>query len=214
MANRPVFVAVHEDPKFVDIVNTEFEWFSGFAPSQKQKSMESLHESFGRDYPELKILEISTKSERSGGIYLSAFNLVSQTGSRSITVECAFQASKVFENGGPYLDLLYATSKDAKRDERLRSSGRLLHFQHKGFRWPLEPKTLFYDWLYMRAVWDALPLRKYIVNFDAFTDIEFNPEKSVNCQARSAALFVSLHRAGKLEEAMSSIEGYLKVMGV
>ena len=28
--------------------------------------------------------------------------------------------------------------------------------------------------------------------YDAFTDIEFNPNKSINCQARSCALFLAL----------------------
>lgn len=35
------------------------------------------------------------------------------------SVECAFQSSKVFENGGAYTDLLYKTSREAK-DERLK----------------------------------------------------------------------------------------------
>ena len=32
--------------------------------------------------------------------------------------------------------------------------------------------------------------------YDAFTDIEFNPDKSLNCQARAAAMFVALNREG------------------
>jgi len=34
-----------------------------------------------------------------------------------------------------------------------------------------------------------------VLDYDAFTDIEFNPEKSVSCQASSAALAVDLRRA-------------------
>ncbi|MBT5863054.1 MAG: hypothetical protein HOH39_01550 [Gammaproteobacteria bacterium] len=30
-----------------------------------------------------------------------------------------------------------------------------------------------------------------LIEYDAFTDIEFNPKKSFNCQAYSAALFVA-----------------------
>ena len=36
-----------------------------------------------------------------------------------------------------------------------------------------------------------LKLKKLIIKFDAFTDIEFNPKKSFNCQAKSAAIFTS-----------------------
>ena len=50
-----------------------------------------------------------------------------------------------------------------------------------------------------------------VETFDAFTDIEFNPERSLNCQARSAALYRSLVHAGKLEEALSSQEAFLRI---
>ena len=49
--------------------------------------------------------------------------------------------------------------------------------------------------------------------FDAFTDIEFNPKRQVNCQAAAAAFYVSLCRTGKLEEAMSSREAFLRIHG-
>ena len=34
--------------------------------------------------------------------------------------------------------------------------------------------------------------KSLILNYEAFTDIEFNPEKSLNCQAYSAALYSSM----------------------
>ena len=54
-------------------------------------------------------------------------------------------------------------------------------------------------------------LAQEVREFDAFTDIEFNPAKSINCQAAAAALYVSLCRNGKLEEAMSSREAFLSL---
>jgi type I restriction enzyme M protein len=56
-----------------------------------------------------------------------------------------------------------------------------------------------------------LSLSEEILEYDAFTDIEFNHEKSINCQARSAAIFVSLSRLGKLEEALKNKEEFKKV---
>ena len=49
--------------------------------------------------------------------------------------------------------------------------------------------------------------------YEAFTDIEFNPDKSINCQARAAALYVSLRREGVLEKALSSQTAYLELLG-
>ena len=70
--------------------------------------------------------------------------------------------------------------------------------------WPLIPRTRFYDWLYITALSQNKELSEAVINYNAFTDIEFNPRKSINCQARSAAIYVSLYRAGKLEEYLSS----------
>lgn len=81
--------------------------------TQKQKSILSLHKNFLEKYPQRRILEISTKSNNELGVKLSAFNLMIHTNERAFSVESAFQSSKVFENGGPYTDLLNKSSKEA-----------------------------------------------------------------------------------------------------
>jgi len=53
-------------------------------------------------------------------------------------LECVYQASKVFMEGGPFRDLLERNPRDAKRDERLKTSGPLKEFQFEGVEWPLE----------------------------------------------------------------------------
>ena len=50
----------------------------------------------------------------------------------------------------------------------------------------------FYSWLYFLALKQNKKLTSEILNYQAFTDIEFNPEKSLNCQAYSAALYSSM----------------------
>lgn len=117
---------------------------------------------------------------------------------REFSLECAYQASKVFELGGPYVDLLDAPSIDAKRDPRLTRSGRLVGFRFFGVDWELEPKTAFYDWLYINALHKQPALAEEVISYRAFTDIAFNPEKSVNCQAYAAALYASLRGRGLL----------------
>jgi len=52
-----------------------------------------------------------------------------------------------------------------------------------------------------------------LLEFDAFTDIEFNPNCQVNCQAAAAAFYVSLCLTGKLDEAMSGRETFLRYHG-
>lgn len=201
MAKRPVFVPFQKDP-YVDVHMTEFTWSGGFALSQKQKNIAALHESFLKYCPERKLLEISSRSTEKLGVELSAFNLKKYVPSlgRSVPVECIFQGGKIFENGGPYTDLYTVSPKEAKGDERLRSSGRLRGFTYEGQDFTLIPRTLFYNWLYINALLENPELAAAILEYDGFTDIEFNPDKSVNCQAEAAAVYVSLHRAGQLEQ--------------
>lgn len=210
MAERPIFTPSFNGPSLVWTHSVEFKWFPGMALKQVQKSVVSLHEAALRQLSVDKVLEISTKSLDPVGVKLSAFNLMINSPKQSYSVECAFQASKVFEHGGPYVDLLRATSKEAKLDPRLKSSGYLKSFEFYKTSWSLEPRTAFYDWLYINALHKHPDLAEEVLKYRAFTDIVFNPEKSVNCQAHSAALYVALHERGMLQpEVLKNRDAYL-----
>lgn len=217
MAKRPVFIP-SSDGNLIRIAQVEFKWHSGMSNVQKQKSVLSLHDATTQHTGLKKILEISTKSQTDLGVKLSAFNLFLKTSlSEKAPVEAFFQGSKVFFGGGPYTDIYKKTSLQAKRDKRLRNSGHLVKFQYKGDflyegDWPLIPKTAFYDWLYIRALRQNWSLAQKLMEYDAFTDIEFNPEKSINCQAAAAALYKSLKERNVLDSVLSSQKQFLKFL--
>ena len=213
MAKRICFISTPSEYPIFKEIEVEFEYFNGFAVSQKQKSIKSMHDSINKEDKSLRILEVSTKSTNPLGVALSAFNLKFyniNTG-KEYPLENIFQSSKVFEEGGPYRDLLDFHPKDAKRDERLKSSGLLKNFNHDGIIWERDPKTMFYDWIYISSLYRNKILSKDILEYNAFTDIEFNQKKSVNCQARSAAIFVSLSKMGKLEEVLNDKKEFQKI---
>ena len=211
MARRPVFVPDSDKP-YVSELSLDFEYFPGFSIQQKQRSIASLHASYVAKFPSSRVLEVSSKSESDIGVRLSAFNLmIEHPGRGSYSVECAFQASKVFSHGGPFVDLFDASSRAAKTDRRLRESGELVAFRYCEHEFPLEPKTYFYDWLYASALCRDDKLVEQVMMFDAFTDIEHNPERSINCQARSVAKVVGLARAGLLEDALQSPQTFLEL---
>ena len=222
MATRPVFLSsdpgnlIGFDPAHsiagVVSVPIEFCWYAGLAVSQKQKSIASLHSAARAAIGIERILEISSKSMDPLGVALSAFNLDLRYEDRLVPVEVAFQSSKVFLHGGPYLDLLDATPREAKTDPRIKESGRLTGFRFKDDGWPLQPTTAFYDWLYIQALEQNPALAESLVDYQAFTDIEFNPERSINCQARSAALYARLRHEGGLKDALSSRDAYMGVL--
>ena len=203
---------LHDGKRFVLERYVDFKWHAGFAKSQKQKSIRALHEMALREYGVKNPLEISSKSEDPLGVALSSFNLKFTTKlGRTLTVEAAFQGSKVFQNGGPFVDLYEKNPLEAKRDERLRSSGPLTRFSFFGEEWPNEPKTAFYDWIYINALLKNPGLIPLVTDRDGFSDIEFNPERSINCQARSAALFCALFHTEKLSFALGSKANFVSL---
>lgn len=208
MAERPIFVPTPDAPGFVKEINFRIVWHSGFAPIQKKKNIKALHEAAAAG-GYTRLLEISTKSDEKLGQHLSAFHLKVHGPSGEIPLECAYQGSKVFERGGPYTDLYNTDVRTAKRDRRLKESGPLVGFSFGKFRFPLEPKTVFYDWLYVSAIFPHREWLNRLSRYTGFTDIEFNPSKSINCQARSCALFVSLEKKGILDLTVQSEESFI-----
>jgi hypothetical protein len=212
MAERPVFIPMQGSRELVKEAYFEIKWNPGFAPVQKKKNVAALHQAAAQSgYAPL--LEISSKSEEKLGQHLSAFHLkVREAGMEQIRLEAAFQGSKVFEKGGPFTDLYSAEGKIAKRDPRLQESGRLTGFWFNGFSFPLEPKTIFYDWLYINAIYPHREWLERLYAYAGFTDIEFNPGKSINCQARSCALFVSLMKGDHLHDAVASPDTFIQLI--
>lgn len=211
MARRPIFFP-NSSGALVQERQVDFEWHPGLSVQQKRRSAASLRQAADGIGLGL-VLEVSSKSETSLGRSLSAFDLVLDIGEgKQFPVEAAFQGSKVFEQGGPHHDMYGLTGKQLKKDERLKDSGELKKFDFLGDEWGLQPKTAFYDWLYVNALSQHPDLAAEAADYAAFSDIEFNPKKSVNCQARSLALFISLKNRDLLKQALSSKHAFLGLL--
>lgn len=211
MAIRPVF-EVSADEKIFVKRDIQFKWFGGRTLEQIRNNIHGLHGIYLTAFPGKKILEISTKSEDELGVQLSAFNLMFREG---VSLESVFQGSKVFKHGGPYVDIIGKPSVYAKSDGRLKNSGDLIGFRLEGKDFPLNPPTYFYNWLYITTLVANKDLADELLarDFNAFTDIAFNPDKGkVNCQAEAAAIFVSLSRQKLLDIALSSDENFLRTI--
>ena len=198
MASRIVFQANFAKDKLYEEHLIEFEWIPGIAKSQSIKCIQKLHEAITEKLGLKQILEISTKSNEILGIELSAFNLSLMREGFQVSVESVYQASKVFEYGGPFPDLLSSTSLNSKKDIRLKSHGELIGYMYGGINWPIKPSPNFYDYLYISALLD-FPDRHQLQRYAGFTDIAYSQtslklsnKRSFNCQARSVAIYVSL----------------------
>ena len=217
MATRSVFVSKKCYPYFEEI-KVDFDWFPGLALSQKRKSQISLHQNFLHVYPNEKILEISSASLYSLGSELSAMHLRKRTALGLTTVESAFQSSCIYcsENKeiGHFLEYLFLSGKECKKKVKELSQGMISKrylFDNLEFHAPIHNISLFYNYLYLNALCESenrdIANRLMSSGYTAFTDLA---TRSLNSQARSAAIFVSLFNNGLIDE-VKEYESYLQL---
>ena len=210
MASRPVFIP-DCGPRLVEERIFQFTWAPGFSIIQKQKNIASLHDEARRHGID-RILEISSKSDKKIGQRLSAFGLKLKIGTSKFPLESVYQGCKVFEQGGPFTHLFELTPRTSKRYIKSQDFGNLKGFQLEGRTFPLSPKNAFYDWLYIRSLEEHANWIRTNVKYDAFTDIEFNPSKQVNCQARAFAEYLSLLREEKIKDVAGDFDFFADML--
>lgn len=217
MAQRYVFISKSTYP-YYEKIYVSLDWFGGHALSQKRKCEIGLHQNFLAVYYNYKCLEISGASLMLLGNDLSAMNLSKKTSQGLTTVESAFQSSRVYSDGerriGPFHEYLFAPGKESKKRVKEASEGlisREYSFDGMTFYAPDYHISLFYDYLYMNALLEEENqgvLESLLEGgYNAFSDLA---TLSINSQARSAAIFVGLYLAGKLDE-IKEFDSYLKL---
>ncbi len=211
MAVRPVFIPQGKYPWYSE-VNVEFHYAAGFALVQRQKNINAIHDGFRRIYPDTPVLEASSKSASELGKSLSPFYLQTELNGKFYPVENVFQASKVFQGGGPFRQLLDVEPVKAKTTSITKTHGAILYYVYEGNNYPIDPKGWFYDWLYMKALKADPGLASQALDYGAFTDIAFNPKTGTTCQAKCLAIYKGLSEKKKLDEALSSIPSFLKIV--
>jgi len=213
MAVRPVFMPRLEGASGVTVAEVSFTWVPGMAPAQRRKCAASLQEAVREAWPRLKALEISSKSGERLGVRLSAFNLgfESRRSGGFVCVESVYQCSKVFAAAGPFPEGYRLNAAEARALVAEHADQPLQAFELHGERWPLLPRRAFYNWVYCHALRANPRLVQEVLRYSCFTDIEFNPSRSVNCQAYAVALYVSLTACGQLEQALSGRDAFLAV---
>ena len=205
MATKMCF-KVNENKVFDEEIVT-FNYVKGLAFSQKCKNVLSFHSSIQEQFPNLRLLEVSTKSYNPLGVALSAFNLKLD----GRPVESIYHSSKVFDNGDCFEFVKDFAPLYAKKFVRENSIGDLRGYMFNGTELPLEPKSFFYDYIYISALMQHPEVSNSISEYDIFTDIEFNEKKGINCQARACAIYSYMLRTNSVDKYMSSMEEFKKI---
>ena len=126
-------------------------------------------------------------------------------------IECLYHSSKVFTDGTNFEFLKTYLPRDAKRYVRENSDKVLKCYKYKGREISLDTGTLFYDYIYICALLQHPEVSSSLIDYDLFTDIEFNEKKGLNCQARACAIYSYMLRTGTVDKYMESMESYMKI---
>lgn len=222
MATRPIFVplqgrrshdgANNRGPLY-ETVPIELKWHGGFAASQKQKNIVALHQA-AQERGIHPVLEISTKSTQEVGRRLSAFNLKVEANGNMKSLESVYQSSKVFSISGQHEFLMDLNPFETKRQIRSLGEGIIIGFRFEGTDFASEPKNAFYDWLYLRAIAPHEDWIRKNLKYAAYSDIEFTPSKSLNCQARAVAEFHALSMRGLALECAADFEKFQRLLAL
>lgn len=204
-ATRCYYRALSEPPFFSEQLAT-FQYEPGRDPRTHSLNSRRLVDSIQELEHQSCILEVSTASSHAAGVMLSALNLHLNSSWGKHSVERIFQASKVFEFGGPFQEIL-GINVAPKSFAKLTTSGKLIGFKGPdGLQFPADGTSGFYDRLYIRALIENPHLLAELLNFDVFTDLRFAKRvrgfvasQPINTQARSCAIAKSLFALGGLE---------------
>ena len=223
MARRLVFVP-SPDKELVKEFEFSFKWepTGMYGKGAIDENVSSLHRECADTHGITtdRILEVSGASSKTLGKQLSAMNLCiedrNDTGVNEGSkwcVESLYQGSKVFENGGPHHVMYTYTGYAAKKAIKSRHLGKLVGFNYHGIEYPIDPPDAFYNWLYISVLCDEN--NTGLVNslldgpdYFGFTDIFFNHDRQVACQARAIAKFISMSNAYYTRKEATNFEIY------
>lgn len=125
----------------------------------------------------------------------------------------------ICDNGAYYLEPKNDNPRELrtllKAFMKANKNAKLSHFVYKGEMFEINAgvansESYFYDFLYFKALGENFSQSeiKQILQYDIFTDIEFNHKVSINCQARSCALYHYALSNNKVEFYMESREKF------
>ncbi len=192
MAIRPIYISTNiPDTPFMK-VDISFEWIKGMSYKQKCKRRDSMLKAIAnmKLYNIDSVLEVSTKSNKELGVNLSALNLTIPLKNGKVkTVEEIYQASKILD-----------------------SNNHIKEFRFHNTVFEKDPYSMYYDYIYMLGLYMHKEYHEELNKYDIFTDIEFNPNKQLNTQARAAAIWNTLYRNNmtKIIENQDEFKKYYK----
>jgi len=205
LKGRRCYYLSSAEPPFFREELASFQFLGGRESWVHSKNSETLSAEIQRLEPKGRILEVSTASSNPIGVKLSALNLILESSWGRHSVERVFQASKVFEFGGPFPEILNLKA-GLKTHIKSASSGKLIGFRGPdGLELPADGTSNSYDRLYISALTQNSHVLEQLLGFDIFTDLRFaktvkgfSATQPVNTQARSCAIARSLFAAGGL----------------
>ena len=208
MATRTICFPISGYP-YCKEQSVTFTWIKG----SKRQNIRAVHDAVHTTDPDVSILEVSSASVQPEGEAVSSLRLLLRLDSvaQDVPISTVFEATKVFEHGGPFADFLTCEPPKVHKDTRLRTNGALLRYSLEGSEYPIEPyPDSFFEWLYCRALKQFPEKAAQLSRYNAFSDIAAaaDSKKYYGDSSRAAAIYVGLAAAGKLP-CIDSYESFI-----
>lgn len=181
-----------------------FKWESGTSLAQRKRSCLNMLKVINW-HTGLNPMDISSASPVEFYSNLSAFKLMFDTRN----VEQIYQGSKIFKGYGQASELYTKVGRDAKQTAKyLHSQYELVGFNWDGVDYPLEPTTVFYDYLYIQALLRNFGDKLNLDDYDVFADVQLG-QGSNACQARAVCEYKLLKQTN-LFDVLDTFESFLE----
>ncbi len=211
MVRRQVYRAVDSESMRLEIIDIECRLPYERRVIAYHALIEELHDKFRARYENVSVLEISSRSPHYLGSAVQTKNLMLTCHGFESCVEVVYLSSLKFSYGGPYFDLLTQTASEAKKDVRLRATGRVVRAVHEGIVCSPKFLPLYYAYLFCKALLQQPKLAASVAKHRAFSDVSFDPLQSPHCVAHAAAIYSLLHHHGVLENAMQNLNQFIYI---
>lgn len=162
----------------------------------KKKAISAMHRKLEKiDGKRVTHLDINIRNPNALAKKLAPY----QISLRDYKVESIYQASKIFDHGGPYNDLEKVSVADALNDPRIKDSGNVVDFFYNGEYWERNSEY-FYDFLYVSAVRESISNEelKELLKYDYFTDLETKYSAERNPARAVAIIKLMLMQFGEI----------------
>ena len=201
---KRVYRVLKQHRLMMEVIEIECDTTDSHRIRKYHELIEELERKLRHQVVTCQLLEISSRTPQLLGNHVRASRLMLECRGEHACVESVYLSQLKFSYGGPYHDVLTKPLHETRQDIRFKASGRVIRAMGEHYDWPREYLSYYYAWLYIQALLKQPDLATALCEYDAFSDVSFDPHVSAHCVAEAAAIYATLVHHDLLQTAMKS----------